>query len=184
MKKRTVALIAALVLLVGCVVGGTIAWLTDKTDPVTNTFTAGDIDITLTEEDAVDGKQSFKMVPGDTITKKADVTVLANSEDCWLFVKVDKSGNYDTYLSKPEMADGWEELETGVYYREVSASTSHQGFDVLMNDQVKVLDTVTKAQMEAIKNSGQPTLTFTAYAIQKLKFDKAVDAWAEVKTLG
>ena len=39
----------ALVLVVGCAVGGTIAWLTAKTDPVVNTFTYGKINIALTE---------------------------------------------------------------------------------------------------------------------------------------
>ena len=39
MKKKTLALLLALVLLAGGVIGGTLAWLTDKTDPVKNTFT-------------------------------------------------------------------------------------------------------------------------------------------------
>ena len=31
MKKRTLALLVALVLVVGCIIGGTLAWLTAKT---------------------------------------------------------------------------------------------------------------------------------------------------------
>ena len=49
MKKRTLALLVALVLVVGCIIGGTLAWLTAKTDAVVNTFTTSDIDVTLTE---------------------------------------------------------------------------------------------------------------------------------------
>ena len=86
MKKRTLALILALVLVFGAAVGGTIAYLTDTTDPVTNTFTVGNIDITLAET-----KDDFKMVPGCDIAKDPKVTVTANSEDCWLFVKIDES---------------------------------------------------------------------------------------------
>ena len=36
MKKRTLALLVALVLVVGCIIGGTLAWLTAKTDAVVN----------------------------------------------------------------------------------------------------------------------------------------------------
>ena len=39
----------ALVLIIGCAVGGTAAWLSSKSDSVVTTFTYGDINITLTE---------------------------------------------------------------------------------------------------------------------------------------
>ena len=39
MKKKTVALLLSLVLVFGVVAGGTLAWLTQKTDSVVNTFT-------------------------------------------------------------------------------------------------------------------------------------------------
>mgnify|MGYP002657696211 FL=1 len=49
MKKKTLALVLALTLLVAGVVGGTLAWLTDRTAEVKHTFTVGDINIDLTE---------------------------------------------------------------------------------------------------------------------------------------
>ena len=54
MKKKGWLSVVALVLVLCCAVGGTLAWLTDTTDPVTNTFTVGDIDIDLTESDHLD----------------------------------------------------------------------------------------------------------------------------------
>ena len=53
-KRRSVSgrlfvLMLALVLVLGCAVGGTVAWLVAKTEPVVITFTYGDINITLTE---------------------------------------------------------------------------------------------------------------------------------------
>ena len=84
MKKKTLALVLALTLLVAGVVGGTLAWLTDQTAEVKNTFTVGDINIGLTETTA-----DYKMIPGNTIAKDPTVTVKANSEACWLFVKVE-----------------------------------------------------------------------------------------------
>ena len=49
-RNRRIALTACLMIAVMVAsIGGTLAWLTDQTGPVTNTFTAGNIDITLDE---------------------------------------------------------------------------------------------------------------------------------------
>lgn len=179
MKKKIALSIAAIALVICCAVGGTLAWLTDQTGPVTNTFTVGNIDITLAESKNLD----LKMVPGNTITKDPKVTVVAGSEACWLFVKVEKSANFDSFLTYT-MADGWTQLTgvTGVYYREVAAPTTDQEFAVLANNQVTVKDTVTKADMDNLTSSGAtlPTLTFTAYAVQQANIADATTAWAKV----
>ena len=146
MKKRTLTILIAVVLVVACAVGGTLAWLTDKTDPVVNTFTAGDINIDLTETTTV-----YKMVPGNDISKNPKVTVKAGSEACWLFVKVDKSTDlaFDNYLTYT-IADGWALVPStnNVYYREVSATSNDTVFGVLKDDKVTVKNTVTKDMFE------------------------------------
>lgn len=188
MKKKSLALVLALAMIVVCVVGGTLAWLTATTPEVKNTFTAGDINITLAETTGT----SYKMIPGYTIDKNPKVTVLAGSEKCYLFVKVDKSANFDTFMTYT-IATGWTRgdgtnIPSNVYYREVAASTDNQEFGVLANDQVTVKDTVTKADMNALKAEGatQPTLTFTAYACQYMKNSTdsftAEQAWTNVTT--
>ena len=75
----------------------------------------GDVTLTETEEE-------YKMVPGYTIHKDPKTTVVKGSEECYLFVKVEKSANFDSYMTY-EMADGWTALEgvEGVYYREVTS---------------------------------------------------------------
>ena len=175
MKKKTLALVLALTLLVAGVVGGTLAWLTDQTAEVKNTFTVGDINIGLTETTA-----DYKMIPGNTIAKDPTVTVKANSEACWLFVKVTKSENLDTFITYA-IADDWTVLPgvDGVYYREVPASAADQTFSVLAGDAVTVKSNVTKTMLETAKTDA-PTLTFKAYAIQKDHFTTADAAWAEV----
>lgn len=177
MKKKGWLSVVALVLVLCCAVGGTLAWLTDKTDPVTNTFTVGDIDIDLTESDHLD----LKMIPGRTITKDPKVTVKAGSEACWLFVKVEKSANFADFLTY-EMADGWTALDgvDGVFWREVGAVTADTFFEVLKGDAVTVNDTVTKAMLQGVKEgTKRPTLAFTAYAVQKEGITTAADAWAK-----
>ena len=175
MKKKTLALVLALTLLVAGVVGGTLAWLTDQTAEVKNTFTVGDINIGLTETTT-----DYKMVPGNTIAKDPTVTVKANSEACWLFVKVTESENLDTFITYA-IAEGWTALPgvDGVYYREVPASAADQTFSVLAGDAVTVKSDVTKTMLETAKTDA-PTLTFKAYAIQKDHFTTADAAWAEV----
>ena len=71
---------------------------------------------------------------------------------------------------------------SGVYYREVAATTVDTSFDVLTGNAVTVKDTVTKEMMDAIKkgDATAPTLTFKAYAIQKSGFDTVEAAWAKV----
>lgn len=174
MKKKVISIVAV-VLVLCCAIGGTLAWLTDKTASVKNTFTVGDINIELKETTT-----NYKMVPGNTITKDPKVTVQANSEACWLFVKVEKSSNFDSFMTY-EMADGWTALPSvaGVYYREVAATTAATDFSVLKGDSVSVEDAVTKADLNALTQSTFPTLTFTAYAVQKDNVATVTDAWAK-----
>lgn len=178
MKKKGWLSVVALVLVLCCAVGGTLAWLTAKTDPVENEFTVGDIDITLAESKNLD----LKMVPGRTITKDPKVTVKAGSEACWLFVKVEKSANFADFLTC-DMAEGWTALtgEDGVFWREVGAAETDTVFQVLADDKVMVLDTVTKEMLQGVKEgTKRPTLAFTAYAVQKEGFDDALTAWGKI----
>ena len=178
--KKPVAIILAVVLLVGAVVGGTLAWFTDKTDEVVNTFTVGNVDIDLNET-----KEDFKMIPGWTIAKDPVVTVEAGSEATMLFVKLDKSANFDQFLTYA-VADGWTALEgvTGVYWREVDKTTADVPFAVIKDNTVTVKESVTKEMMDAIVvgTADEPTLTVTAYATQLYKnnTDKftPAQAWA------
>ena len=165
MKKKGLALVLALTLLVVCVVAGTLAWLTAKSDVVTNTFTTSDIKVELKETTGTE----YKMIPGYTISKNPKATVLAGSEECFLFVKLEKSQNFDTFLTY-EMAEGWTLVpgKTNVYYRKVQTADIGTAYSVLKDDQVTVKGSVTKEQMNALDAEGavKPTLTITAYASQ------------------
>ena len=190
---KTAGVLLSAALLFGCAVGGTLAWLKDETDPVKNTFTSSNIDITLTETDTdpyTEGMQyNYKMIPGHTITKDPKVTVLAGSEDCYLFVKIVESTNFDDFMTYT-VADGWTALNSvdGVYYRLVSSATTAQGFAVIKDNKVTVKTDVTKAMMDDLDNgtAAEPTLTFTAYAIQfengQTETWSAADAWAKIGT--
>ena len=181
-SSRMFIAMLALVLVIGCAVGGTVAWLVAKTDPVVNTFTYGDINITLTETKP-ENKQA-KIIPGVDIEKNPTVTVKAGSEACWLFVKVDEENwpdfkDGDTRKVSYAIADSWTALTDvpGVYYREVPAATADTDFAILKDNVVTVSNTLTKTEVNTVI-SIQPKLTFTAYAIQQAGIDTAAEAWA------
>ena len=179
---KIAALIAAIVLVIGCTAGGTVAWLVSKPNAITNVFTVGNINATLTET-----ATEFKIVPGVNIAKDPVATVTANSEDCYLFVKLTE-GNWPTFTEATEagttrkveykIAKDWIELESehGVYYRVVTKKDTDQHFDVLQDNQVTVSNTLTKENVDAI--AGTPKLTVAVYAVQKEGMDSAAEAWA------
>ena len=189
-NSKTFAVLLVMVLVIGCVIGGSVAWLVSNPDSVVNTFTYGDINITLAETTG----NSFKILPGNDISKDPKVTVQANSEACWLFVKVDES-NWPTFTEGTPatrkvnyaIAEGWTALDgvPGVYYREVDATSSTgEEFSVLKNNKVTVSENLTKAEVNEINktktaNNAQTQLTFTAYAVQRDQNIVAIDTPAE-----
>lgn len=175
MKKKLFISVVAVALVACFAIGGTLAWLADSTQTVTNTFTVGDIDITLEETTG----SEYKVTPGTDLEKDPKVTVLANSEACWLFVKVE-AANWDEGLGYA-IADDWTKLdgEENVYYRQVAADEENQEFFVLKNNEVTVSTDLTKADLEAMAENA-PKLSFTAYAVQQENLATAEAAWAAV----
>lgn len=189
--KRTKKLVAmiAVALTLCMAIGGTLAYLTDTTKEVKNTFTIGDVEITLAETKGnVDTEAStddlevrkFKIVPGQDVEKDPKVSVDDKSEDCWLFVEITASDDYGTVFSEYEIADGWTQV-TGtenVYCRKVLSTDTVRTFSVLKGDKLTVLSTVTNDTLE----TANPTLTFKAYAIQMDGFEEnAAGAWNALK---
>lgn len=208
--SKTLMLMLSLALIVGCVAGGTLAWLLDESQEVTNTFTNSEIGVGL-EETKNDDDYQFQMIPGWTLEKNPQAWVDANSVDCYLFVKVTEDKGVVTYKGADgndvttkwtdfltyAIADGWTMLTenggygkgTTVYYKEFKAgSKDAKGtkYSILDGDKITVNDTVTKEMMDALKATPAqyPTLSFTAYASQMYKDSTtpftAAQAWANV----
>lgn len=190
MKKKIVLIsIYVLTLALFVAAGNTLAWLIDTSgEPLVNVFAPSNIDVELKETTT-----NYKMIPGNTITKDPTVTVDKKSEDCWVFVKVVENlgdwatygGKFTDYLSYT-IDSGWTPLAgvPGVYYREVSYDADNdQSFAVITGNAITVSnDTVTKEMMDKLYITGaqNPTLAFTAYAVQKANVDTPAEAWALV----
>ena len=184
-SSRAFIALLALVLVIGCVAGGTVAWLVAKTEPVVNTFTYGNINIDLTETTGT----SYKIIPGTNIAKDPKVTVAADSEACWLFVKVEETGTFVADKVTYAIANGWTqgdgtEIPSNVYYREVSAEDAKTGVNYYVlagnatypNGVITVSADLTKENIPA----ANPTLKITAYAVQKENIADAKTAWGKV----
>ena len=178
---RVLVALVAVVLLIGCAAGGTVAWLVSEPAAIVNTFTIGDIKASLAET-----TKDYHIVPGVDIAKDPVATVLKNSEDCYLFVKIVEENWPDftetdgtTRKVDYAVAAGWTKLEDGVYYREVGKSADDQAFHILKDDKVTVSSSLTKGELSTVKT--QPKLTLTVYAVQKSGVDSPAAAWELTK---
>lgn len=72
-RKKLFSMVAALGLVATIGIGATLAYLSDKVDPIVNTFTVGDVDITLTEPDW-DPEDAKDLTTGAEVSKNPIVT--------------------------------------------------------------------------------------------------------------
>ena len=185
-KKVFMTVLCAAALVVASLLG-TMAFLTSK-DKVNNTFTVGNVAITLDEAKVTDAGNPvegadrvkaniYKLIPGHEYTKDPTVHVTANSEDSWVFIKVEDglaAIEDDTTVADQITGNGWTALDgvAGVYYKEYSSSTA--ATDLVVFETFKVKGDADVAQYANAK------IDVTAYAIQKDGFTTPAAAWAEV----
>lgn len=189
-NAKVLVTLLALTLVLGCVVGGTIAWLTDTTGPIANTFTIGDINISLSGDDVfktnspntVSTGTVTTYVPGQTITTKPTVTVKAGSEACFLFIHIEEKNNtfgtnekviqWDLWTPPTgSSSDNWTKVEghSGYYYRKVGkVGTDNANYEIFKDSALIVNEDLKKSDIDTMKANGNyPTITITAAAVQK-----------------
>ena len=182
-------LVLCAVLLVTASVLGTMAYLT-STDKVVNTFTVGKVAITLDEAKVnPDGtavtpaervkQNAYHLLPGHGYTKDPTVHVQANSEDSFIFVKVENGiANYEagTTIAAQIAANGWTALNgvENVYYKTYTKSA--ESTDLPVFGSFTIADNANAT--DGWNNfSAETKVTVTAYAVQKSGFNTAFDAW-------
>lgn len=193
--SRFVFLMLALVLVIGCTIGGTLAWLTAKTNDVENTFVAGQIGtLELDESDTdaeTDGKQhQYIVIPGVDITKDPKVTYTPTTADgtvpvdAYVFVKLTGIGNnkwtWNADASQYEIksgsnvvlsfkiADGWTAVPNAanVYYKTSTGTTGLTDEPIIKANKITVSHLITEDDVQTVATAADK-LTFTAYAIQQ-----------------
>lgn len=186
--KKVLLLALCAILLVGATIAGTVAYLTSQ-KTVTNTFTVGKVDITLTEAEidpqtgdkVVGGAnltelQDIELVPGRVIKKNPVITVDSESEECYLFVKIENS-----LLSAGTIngLTGWVSVQgdantdaVSVYRYNVTANAG----DVIPVFESFTCNTTSGPAYDGALDGAQ--IIITAYAVQAegLTADQAADA--------
>lgn len=204
-SNKALLVLLALVLVIGCTVGGTLAWLTAETGTATNTFTVGDIGtLTLKEKETAVGADgvtnNYTIVPGMDIAKDPMVsyTDKKNAVDVYVFVKVGaegwtQEGNAYSVLGDDNSAllswsvdcnetTGWKPVpaeDDDVYYKVVAAGESLENVAVIAGNKITVSSAITEKNVSDIAKAAG-NITFTAYAIQQAGFDTVADAWKAV----
>ena len=194
-KKALLTVLCALLLVVASVMG-TMAYLT-ATDTVTNTFTVGNVTMTMDEAN-VDGNgkkiaegqegagrgdaNSYKLYPGATYDK--DPTLHVKGDASWLIIAVKNPlAGFEAATNK--IADqittkGWNALTVTkpvegytMYYKAFDGATTLT--DVGVFDTVTIADNAQSVEGWADLNNQQ--IIVQAYAIQKDGFATAAAAW-------
>ena len=179
MKKKLIMAVLSLSCVVTLGIGSVIAYFSSHSGPVVNSFTVGMVELTLMETTG----DTYQMIPGATVEKNPVVTVLGGSEDCYVYVQLERTGNLDSYVTY-ELDDGWHVLGgiDGVYYRQVSHSAVNKSYHVFKNDQLMVKSNLTKEKLAAI-GENECTMTVTAYAIQAVGIESASDGWYNLQAI-
>ena len=175
MKKKLMTVLA-LVLVIALSVAGTYAYLTSQAS-VKNTFTVGNVAITMDETDVDDStpdadrdvENEYKLIPGTTYTKDPVIHVTATSEKCYLFVKVENNiaGAETTDATKTVAAqleaNGWALVDgqTNIY---VYKDAVDGGADVKVFESFTVSNDINN---DALKTAADgKTIVVTACAVQ------------------
>ena len=196
MKTKSKALLMTLcaVLLVAASVLGTMAYLTSQAS-VKNTFSIGKIAITLDEAQVdADGKaqtnvprvkeNSYKLMPGHAYDKDPTVHVKKDSEDAYIFVKVENgisAFEAEKTIAKQITDNGWMDLNgvDGVYYKKYTKDAT-QDVNLVVFSNFTIADGAEK--ISGWDTATGANITITAYAVQQDGFTGAADAWG--KTFG
>lgn len=186
--RKSLILAACAIMLVCATIAGTLAYLT-ATASVKNTFTVGNVAITMDETDVDDStlneerdtENKYKLLPGQTYTKDPTIHVQAGSEDCYVFVKVENGLSAiegGTTIAQQMRANGWTVIDegNGIYGKTdpVSEDTNvvvFNNFTISGNTNASTLAEYANAEIKV-----------TAYAIQAEGFDSAQAAWAAAGT--
>ena len=189
-KKHVAAVFFSLMLAVS--ITGISAWLVDASGTLSNQFDGKELEIDISETDMQWDEEedkytntyeiTFGKEDWDDINKDPSVNVSEDQVECWVFVTLEKSDNFDDFLVY-EIADGWTPLGEdypGIYYRSCASSPESQSFNVLKENTVSVKEGVTKDQVNALTKDTYPKLDITGFAIQLSGFDTATAAWEAI----
>lgn len=182
-KRKILALASAVCMVAILAIGGTLAYFTDK-EEATNTFTVGNVDITLTEPNwKVSGSQDASEVyPGEPLAKDPTVTN-SGANPCFVRIKVEgldclkevgaSDIIYRTDYVNGKLGDNWVKHTDGYfYYKQVLAVNATT--DALFDQIVIPTD---------LKNGNAQTPFNVVVKAEAVQAQGAKASWAAVQTM-
>ena len=165
LSKKAITLIAAAALLIALAVGGTVAFLTGTADPVTNTFTPGEV------------------VPEVVMTESGDITSITvkNVKNIPAFIRVavvantlDNDGNVtgnvaDSFYDEYFAASGWTKKSDSYYYYDSAVQPGAFTGELIKDGKtIPVANTLVTVLAEAIQAEGMgASNAYNAFQIAK-----------------
>lgn len=198
-NKKLLTTLGAVALLGAIGVGSTLAYLSDTTGTVTNTFTVGNVsfdddnelgsglreskverkDGVYVDADEADTwtvtKNDYKnLVAGETVYKDPTVIMAADSEVAWVFAQI--SNTNDTAFASIAWSEEWEKVDDlstddAVVYAKKTTIAAGEASTIFTS--VTMADTITG-------DTEIPDIEVKAFAIQAAGFDSYADAISEV----
>ena len=203
-KRKALIMVLCAVLLVSTTMFATIAYLKSE-DTVNNTFTVGNVQITLDEAEVdlygtpVEGnnrvtENKYKLIPGHKYIKDPSVTVMAGSEDCYVRVLVTLNKrealynlpssiniencfeiNYEYWTYKNMTQDIDNDTYTYEFWYKEIVKTSGEN-----NTLSAVFETITVPDVltnDQLQTLDELQINVVAHAIQADGFESATEAW-------
>ena len=171
--KKTLTIALSMVLVAAIAVTGTLAFLTDESDPLVNRFTFGNTEVEIAEpkwdaalaENGVDG--AMKVVPGQTVDKDPTITV-KGSEEVYVYAYVNNA--LSKYVTIGATGANWTPVVglTGLY-RYHETVTPDEGTGTKLQElftQVTISNTVTEETLAGDNPFTDGTITVQAYVHQ------------------
>lgn len=170
-SKKTGMLFLSLLLVIGMVVGGTVAWLSTKSAPITNTFLLSHVSCSVTEE--FNG------------TTKSNVNV-TNTGDIDAFIRVklvtyrvnDEEQHIGGIAKIPDFTPGAGWVENGDYYYYTKPVAPGTKPAAALISSIDLIGSYTDA------DGGKQAIDVMAEAIQSVPEDAVQAAWGEGFSIG
>lgn len=192
MKKglKALLLVMCAIVLVVATVFTTLAFLQDNTDTIKNTFSVGNVDISMVEskyengelvpgETISTGTNTYPLIPGREYKKDPVITVVGNSETSWVFVKVTNRVQQNI-LEGLDMAAGWTELDgvDDVYYTQYTKQAEAKEINVFAQLDGAADGMTVRISGNVENGASAADVDVTAYAVQMEGFEgNAKAAW-------
>lgn len=185
--KKTLTIALSMVLVAAIAVTGTLAFLTDESNILTNKFKFGNTEVTIAEPDwtaALGGEEAMKVVPGETVDKDPTVTV-KGSEEVYVYAYVNNA--LADYVTIGAIGSNWTAVNgpdglAGLYRYNTTVTPAADGTTLEpLFETVTISDEITQEELETSNPFTDGTITVQAYVHQAAEAGQTVADAAAVE---